>query len=71
MFINVHVFGFVLFTLFALMHDPNLVNYALPPLLLYGLDKAFRCVMRLKKGSFTCVIRAGVCRAKLQTSPIC
>ena len=47
-FINVHVFGFMLFTLFALMHDPSLVNYALPPLLLYGLDRAFRCVMRLR-----------------------
>ena len=41
-FINVHLIGFMVFTIFAMMHYKGMVNWILPGLLLYGLDRAFR-----------------------------
>ncbi len=42
LFYKMHVIGFLVFTIFAFMHYKGLVNWVLPGLFLYGVDRAFR-----------------------------
>ncbi len=42
LFYRVHMGGFIVFIIFSLMHIKALVNWIMPGLVLYGIDRAFR-----------------------------